>query len=90
VQPRRGAFTEMVEKTGGGLLVAPDDPAALAEGLYALWSDPDRARKLGEQGFNGVRVHYSIQRSTDKQLEVYESMMSRPGVAQPVQAARRA
>ncbi len=26
VQPRRGAFTEVVEKTGGGLLVAPDDP----------------------------------------------------------------
>ena len=37
VQPRRGAFTEIVEKTGGGLLVAPDDPAALADGLYALW-----------------------------------------------------
>jgi glycosyltransferase involved in cell wall biosynthesis len=90
VQPRRGAFTEIVEKTGGGLLVAPDDPAALAEGLHALWSDPDRARKLGEHGFNGVRAHYSIQRSADRQLEVYESMVSRPNVAQPVQAARRA
>ncbi len=27
VQPRRGAFPEIVEKTGGGLLVTPDDPA---------------------------------------------------------------
>ena len=26
VQPRRGAFVEVVEKTGGGLLVAVDDP----------------------------------------------------------------
>ena len=26
VQPRRGAFIEIVEKTGGGLLVEPDDP----------------------------------------------------------------
>ena len=25
VQPRRGGFTEIVEKTGGGLLVEPDD-----------------------------------------------------------------
>src|SRR5204863_10132823 len=39
VQPRRGAFTEMVEKTGGGVLVAPDNPDALADGLYQLWSD---------------------------------------------------
>ena len=42
VQPRRGAFTEVVEKTGGGLLVTPDDPDGLADGLHALWSDRDR------------------------------------------------
>ena len=34
VQPRRGAFTEIVEKTGGGLLVGVDDPTSLADGLY--------------------------------------------------------
>ena len=39
VQPRRGAFTEIVEKTGGGLLVAPDDPSALADGLHKIWED---------------------------------------------------
>src|SRR5580704_1929504 len=31
VQPRRGAFTEVVEKTGGGLLVRADDVEGLAE-----------------------------------------------------------
>ena len=31
VQPRRGAFTEIVEQTGGGLLVRPDNEDALAE-----------------------------------------------------------
>ena len=35
VQPRRGAFTEIVEKTGGGVLVPPDDPKALADALHA-------------------------------------------------------
>jgi len=94
VQPRRGAFTEIVEKTGGGLLVAPDDPAALADGLYALWSDRERARSLGERAFDGVRAHYSIQKSADKQLEVYESMTRgasvTPAVAQRSIAANRA
>ena len=76
VQPRRGAFPEIVEKTGGGLLVTPDDPAALADGLFKLWNDRALARSLGERGAKGVRLHYSIERSTDRQLEVYAAMIS--------------
>jgi glycosyltransferase involved in cell wall biosynthesis len=74
VQPRRGAFTEIVEKTGGGILVAPDDPRALADGLYGLWHDRPRLERLGERGFAGVREHYSITRSTDRLLGVYEQV----------------
>ena len=74
VQPRRGAFPEIVEKTGGGLLVTPDDPQALADALYKLWNDRPLARALGERGAVGVGLHYSIQRSTDRLLEVYESL----------------
>lgn len=81
VQPRRGAFTETVERTGGGLLVAPDDPEALADGLYALWSDPSRAQALGECGAAGVRAHYTIGRSADALLDVYASVQQRAAEA---------
>jgi glycosyltransferase involved in cell wall biosynthesis len=74
VQPRRGSFTEMVEKTGGGLLVAPDDPSALADGLYRLWKDRELARALGERAFEGVRAHYGVSRSADRLLEVYDAV----------------
>jgi len=77
VQPRRGAFPEIVEKTGGGLLVQPDDPEALADALFKLWQDRPLARSLGERGAVGVRLHYSIQRSTDRLLGVYESMTAK-------------
>jgi glycosyltransferase involved in cell wall biosynthesis len=74
VQPRRGAFTEMIEKTGGGLLVPAGDRAALAAGIKQLFDDPLLADRLGTQGFDGVRQHYSIARSTDRLLTVYDSM----------------
>jgi|SRR5438552_6937358 len=77
VQPRRGAFTEIVEKTGGGLLVAPDDPAALADGLYTLWQDRVLGRRLGEAGARGVREHYSIARSANRLLDVYTQVVDR-------------
>jgi glycosyltransferase involved in cell wall biosynthesis len=78
VQPRRGSFPEMIEKTGGGLLVAPDSAEALADGLYALWKDGELARTLGNKAFDGVRAHYSIQHSADRLMSVYEPLVARP------------
>jgi glycosyltransferase involved in cell wall biosynthesis len=85
VQPRRGAFTEVVEKTGGGVLVAPDDPSALADGLYQLWHDRELAATLGERAFRGVRAHYGITQSADRMLAVYESVVGGPDKAHRTQ-----
>jgi glycosyltransferase involved in cell wall biosynthesis len=70
VQPRRGSFTEIVERTGGGLLVEPDDPAPLAEGLYTLWTNRSLRDTLAQRAFEGVRAHYSIAQAADRLLEV--------------------
>jgi glycosyltransferase involved in cell wall biosynthesis len=71
VQPKRGAFIEIVERTGGGLLVEPDQPEALAEGMYALWKDRALATRLGARAFAGVREHYTVARSAARLLQVY-------------------
>ena len=76
VQPRRGAFTEIIEKTRGGLLVEPDDSGALAEGILTLYRNRRLAGELGENGFKGVREHYSVARMADDALEVYASPLS--------------
>ena len=76
VQPRRGAFTEIIEKTGGGVLVDRDDVHALAGGLHDMWRDRPAADRLGQRGFDGVRQHYSIARSTDRLLAVYEAVIA--------------
>jgi glycosyltransferase involved in cell wall biosynthesis len=74
VQPRRGAFIEVVGRTGGGLLVDQDDPDALAGGLYSLWADPATRERLGRAAYDGVRKHYTIAQSADRLIAVYESL----------------
>jgi glycosyltransferase involved in cell wall biosynthesis len=72
VEPRHGAFIEMIEKTSAGLLVEPDNIDSLAEGLYKLWRYPGMRLELGQNGLEGVRQHYSIAQSADRMLEAYE------------------
>jgi glycosyltransferase involved in cell wall biosynthesis len=66
VQPAHGAFTEMVRATGGGLLVKPDDPRALAEGLWQLYQDRRHRVTLGRQGAGEVRTKYSVKGSAER------------------------
>jgi len=84
VQPRRGGFTEVVEKTGGGLLVEPDDAHDLAEGILRLNEDRALAAELGARGARGVREHYTVARMASRALEVY----SRTGKAEDATLAR--
>ncbi|HEY9500329.1 MAG TPA: glycosyltransferase family 4 protein [Pyrinomonadaceae bacterium] len=71
VQPRRGAFTEIVQHTSGGLLVNSDDPESLANGILTVYRDRDLARELSANGVRGVREHYSAARMADRALEAY-------------------
>lgn len=76
VQPRRGAFVEVVNKTGGGILVNQDDPDALAAGLHSLWADPSARERLGRAGYEGVRAHYTVAHSADRLTGVFDSLTS--------------
>jgi len=75
LQPRRGGFTEVVERTGGGLLVEPDNVDALAEGILKLATDRELRASLGQCGFQKVREHYSVSRMADSALEAYTSVI---------------
>ena len=70
VQPNCGAFTEIIQKTGGGILVEPGNPHALAQGILDIWEDPELRMKLAERAYHGVRSHYSISQMTQKSFKL--------------------
>ncbi|HUG52491.1 MAG TPA: glycosyltransferase family 4 protein [Vicinamibacteria bacterium] len=87
VQPRHGAFPEIHDKTGGGLLFTPHDTRELAARIFTLATDAPLAADLGRRGAAGVRAHYSAARMAERALEVYAEVVEGP--AQPVRSAAR-
>jgi len=77
IQPRHGAFPEIIRKTGGGILVEPDSIDSLAEGIYSLWRDHERTDELGRRAAQGVREHHDVKLMAQRTVEVY-SKIHRP------------
>lgn len=50
VQPAIGAFPEMLEGSGAGILVPPANPQALAAAWQELLLSPERLRQMGQAG----------------------------------------
>ena len=76
VQPCLGAYPEIIEKTGGGITVEPESPAALADGILKLWKDEQQRTALGRLAYSGVRRHYSSQQMAERLVDVYASLVS--------------
>jgi glycosyltransferase involved in cell wall biosynthesis len=75
VQPRHGSFPELIEATGGGLLVNPNDPADLARGLYDILVDDDLRQRCGRQGKEIVHSRFTAANMARETLAVYEKYL---------------
>ena len=76
VQPRHGAFPEMIEATGGGLLVEPDSPEDLARGIGSLLRNPALRRELGERGREAVHTRFNARAEAEATVQGYERLLS--------------
>jgi glycosyltransferase involved in cell wall biosynthesis len=48
-----------IDLTGGGVLVPPHDPAAMAGAITELLADPERAARIGEEAAAIVAADHS-------------------------------
>ncbi len=71
-----GGVPEIVHDRKNGLLVRPEDAAALADGMRVLLDDPDLRNRLGAAGRNDAR-EYSWPHITEQYLAVYEAATAR-------------
>jgi glycosyltransferase involved in cell wall biosynthesis len=70
VLPRHGAFPEMIDATGGGVLFEPGSTDELAACLQALMDDPARRASLAQAGKSAVHERHSDGRMAEQTLEL--------------------
>jgi glycosyltransferase involved in cell wall biosynthesis len=66
-----GGLREVVEVADAGVVVPPDDPAALGEAIISLLADPDRRARLGRNGRAAAAGAYSWARAAARSEEIY-------------------
>jgi glycosyltransferase involved in cell wall biosynthesis len=76
VQPATGAFPEIIETTGGGIVYTPDTVSDLATGLNKLFKDKELISSLGEKGRKMVLQELSLDKMSAGLSEVYNKAIN--------------
>jgi len=76
---RAGALPEVLAAGGGGVLVARDDPDALARGLRTLLEQPALRAELGRRGRAGIEAAYGWPRIAAATADVYAELLRERG-----------
>jgi glycosyltransferase involved in cell wall biosynthesis len=71
VQPRHGPFPEIVEGTGGGLLVDPDDVGALADAFQELLGDATFQDRLSRRARQGAIEKFDLSHMVSEHLALF-------------------
>ncbi len=71
IQPALGAFPEILQKAGGGVLYRPNSSDQLAKTLAGLLSNPDLLKKLSFEGRQGVENYFDITQHSREMFDIY-------------------
>jgi glycosyltransferase involved in cell wall biosynthesis len=74
---RTGGLPEIVEDGRTGLLVAPDDPQALAQAVIRVLEDPDFAGQLGRNGHERWLRHFTMRAMTERTARFYDRLLGK-------------
>ncbi|NJL85300.1 MAG: glycosyltransferase family 4 protein [Leptolyngbyaceae cyanobacterium SM1_1_3] len=72
--PSDGSAAKAVDRSGGGLVVQPENPTSLAKAIFYLFKHPEKAEKLGYQGRRHAETHYSFHQALQAYEELFDEL----------------
>ncbi|HEY9849401.1 MAG TPA: glycosyltransferase family 4 protein [Leptolyngbyaceae cyanobacterium] len=72
--PSTGTAAKAVQQSGGGLVVTPEDPKALAIAIESLYKNPEKCEFLGRQGRQHAMEYYSFEQALNRYEALFASL----------------
>jgi glycosyltransferase involved in cell wall biosynthesis len=83
-QPDASSFPEILINSEAGLLVPPNDPAALAQAWHELLRDSAKRETLSHHALTAAEQTYSVQAMRNRFLALAEPLVSPPSDLRPL------
>ncbi|MTJ51525.1 colanic acid biosynthesis glycosyltransferase WcaI [Anabaena sp. UHCC 0253] len=72
--PEEGTAFKAIKKSGGGILVAPEDPQALATAILELYQKPEKVQELGDKSRQYAVDNYAFEQTLNQYETLFSSM----------------
>jgi colanic acid biosynthesis glycosyl transferase WcaI len=72
--PATGTAARAIQQSGSGIIIPPEDPAALAATIEELYYNPDKVKQLGEKSRHYAMENYSFEQALDRYEKLFAAI----------------
>ena len=70
-----GDVPKLIQEANAGVCLPPEEPQALADAVLALYQDPEKCKRLGENGRRYVELNLSPQAVAESYEKIFASLL---------------
>ncbi|MDY6785493.1 MAG: glycosyltransferase family 4 protein [Cyanobacteriota bacterium] len=74
--PAAGTAAKAIQASGGGLVVPPEDPKALAHAILELYKNPEKVKVLGKNSRQHAINNYTFEEALDRYEKVFTTLVN--------------
>ncbi|MBD2442666.1 WcaI family glycosyltransferase [Dolichospermum sp. FACHB-1091] len=74
--PENGTAFKAIKKSGGGMLVPPEDPEALATAILELYRKPEKVKQLGDKSRQHAVDYYALEQTLNEYEALFKSVIA--------------
>jgi colanic acid biosynthesis glycosyl transferase WcaI len=75
--PANGTAAKAIEQSGGGIVVPPEEPDALAAAILELYYQPEKIKVLGEKSRQYALEHFTLEQALNQYEELFAAVQKR-------------